>query len=333
MGKQTGIEWCDATYNPWRGCDKVSEGCAHCYAETQSKRNPRVLGEWGANARRAPAAESYLNEPFRWDRMAGEGVCWNCHGKSRGTVPETRCPVCEGGTKEIAPYRRKVFCGSLMDVWEPRADLHEYRARLFDTIATTPHLDWLLLSKRPEHWERCLVGALAQLPNLSSAAERLILGWLSAYYRGAGTHCSGNRGLGVQHLADLHETAPEPPANVWIGATVENQKRAADRCDALTAIPANRRFVSAEPLLDLPELRPYLNAGVVNWVIVGGESGSKARPFQMNWARALRDQCGDAGVAFFMKQTGDNHDGIPLAVAGDTWAGIPPDLRVREFPQ
>lgn len=300
MGKSTGIEWCDMTYNPWRGCVKISEGCEHCYAESQSKRNPRVLGEWGSNARRAFAAHGYLAQPFKWNADAISDK-----------------------------VRPRVFCGSLMDVWEIRHDLDLPRAGLLNTIAETPHIDWLLLSKRPENWLRCIADAR---PHLSELGETMCKRWLSAVFTPAATDVGPGGSLYTRMTAPI---SPEVPANVWIGTTVENQRRVEARCTALLKIPARVHFVSAEPLLDLPDLRPYLAPGMVNWVICGGESGSKARPFLSDWARVLLDQCGDAGISFFMKQMGDNaddHKGQLLYPKDDPWRDIPKDLRMRQFP-
>ena len=93
------------------------------------------------------------------------------------------------------------------------------------------------------------------------------------------------------------------PPNVWVGASVESQKYA-PRLTVLARLPAQTRFVSAEPLLGPIDLTQWLDAGVLQWVIVGGESGPKARPMDLGWARDLRDQTLKAGVAFFLKQLG-----------------------------
>ena len=93
------------------------------------------------------------------------------------------------------------------------------------------------------------------------------------------------------------------PSNIWMGTSVESQKYA-PRLSVLARIPAPVRFVSAEPLLGPLDLSPWLDAGVVRWVIVGGESGPGARPMHLEWARSLRDQSAKAGVAFFLKQLG-----------------------------
>lgn len=116
------------TFNPWRGCSKVSPGCDHCYAETLAARNPAVLGEWGPGARRVEAAESYWDLPRKWHRQA----------------------VQEG-------KRFKVFCASLADVFDKEAPVAS-RNRLWQVIASTSGyidgftrggLDWLILTKRP----------------------------------------------------------------------------------------------------------------------------------------------------------------------------------------
>ena len=93
------------------------------------------------------------------------------------------------------------------------------------------------------------------------------------------------------------------PPNVWVGTSVESQKYA-PRLTVLARLPAQTRFVSAEPLLEPIDLTQWLDTGVLQWVIVGGESGRQARPMDLEWARDLRDQTLKAGVAFFLKQLG-----------------------------
>ena len=94
--------------------------------------------------------------------------------------------------------------------------------------------------------------------------------------------------------------------NIWIGTSVENQKYA-PRLTVLARLPAPIRFVSAEPLLEKLDLTPWLDDGTLQWVIVGGESGPRARPMELNWARDLRDQCDKACVPFFLKQLGGRY--------------------------
>ena len=95
MAEDSKIAWTTHTFNPWRGCTKVSAGCANCYAETMSGRNPKVLGMWGPNGTRVVAAEAAWKESLKWNQMAKDGVCYFCHGKSNRPTPG-RCTICDG---------------------------------------------------------------------------------------------------------------------------------------------------------------------------------------------------------------------------------------------
>lgn len=238
MGQNSTIEWTDHTFNPWEGCQIVSPGCAHCYA---AARDRRLHGgaHWKHGGPRLFHSDAYWREPLKWDRAAAvEGV------------------------------RRRVFCASLADVFEDRADLVAPRARLFALIRETPHIDWLLLTKRPEN------------------AARL---WGEAHRADPVCH-----GIGIPW-----------PHNVWLGTTVEDQQRADERIPHLLAVPAVVRFLSCEPLLGPVDLDRWIGPQLLHWVIAGGESGRGARPMHPAWARSLRDQCTAAGVAFFFKQWGE----------------------------
>lgn len=110
------------------------------------------------------------------------------------------------------------------------------------------------------------------------------------------------------------------PYNVWIGATAENQRRYHERVGHLAGVSARVSFLSLEPLLEPIDLRPEVaDFERINWVIVGGETGPGARHMHPDWARSIRDQCREYGVAFFMKQMSNR-------------ATIPDDLKVRQFP-
>lgn len=150
--------------------------------------------------------------------------------------------------------------------------------------------------------------------------------------------------------------------NIWLGVSVENQKAADERIPLLFQTPAAVRFLSVEPMLESIRL-PWAKPGVIifkndekippslHWVICGGESGPKARPFNIDWARDLRDQCKAVGVPFFMKQMGAKpyepfrcphcHGQHPEDAKkiifknrkGGDMAEWPEDLRMREFPK
>jgi protein gp37 len=126
------------------------------------------------------------------------------------------------------------------------------------------------------------------------------------------------------------------PDFIWIGVSVENNKRAALRLPYLAKTKASVKFVSAEPLLEDIDFSKY---PLMDWYIAGGESVEvgydplDARPFDVNWARKIRDFCKDAGVAFHMKQIGCNPvNAVKTNFKGDKLEDIPEDLLIREYP-
>jgi protein gp37 len=125
------------------------------------------------------------------------------------------------------------------------------------------------------------------------------------------------------------------PSNVWLGVSVENRKHGVPRVDLLRRVNARVRFLSVEPLLeDLGQLDLH----GVHWVIVGGESGPKARPMRLEWAESVLQQAREAGVAAFMKQVGTwpiGRDGVRVRTStrkGGVMADWPQSLRLREMP-
>ncbi len=124
---ETTISWTDYTFNPWIGCAKVSPGCLNCYAEKMANHRSNWGVTWGVNGSRVRTSEATWKNPIKWNRQAEE---------------EKR--------------RARVFCSSLADVFEDRNDLLPVRKDLFEIIRNTPHLDWLLLTKRPENISKML---------------------------------------------------------------------------------------------------------------------------------------------------------------------------------
>lgn len=263
MGQNSAIEWTHHTFNPWRGCTKVSDGCKHCYAETMSSRNPAVLGVWGPRGARVVAAESYWRQPIKWNAEA-----------------------------ERAGERRRVFCASLADVFEAAetmpdrewAKVDRARSRLFELIATTPGLDWLLLTKRPQH-----------------IANNIPRAWMEN-----GLPSNIWIGTSVENQAAADERIPEllkVPARVrflscepLLGPVDLEAVKMPGRMDGET--------VSALGMIEHADYSGF-TYDCIDWVIVGGESGHGARPMHPDWARQLRDQAQAADVAFFFKQHGE----------------------------
>lgn len=250
--KYSKIEWCDHTFNPWEGCTKVGPGCDHCYAEN---RNARFGGgksiNWGPGAPRRRTSSSNWQQPLKW----------NAEAKRLGV-------------------RYRVFCASLADVFDNEVDT-QWRIELISLICKTPHLDWLLLTKR-------IGNAAGMLESAFRAAHGQREGWADNYF-----------------------------PNVWLGATIVNQAEADRDIPKLLAVPAAKRFLSMEPLLGAVNVFSQITGelllnsgndyepGWLDWIIVGGESGPKARPMHPDWARRVRDQCEAAGVPFMFKQFGE----------------------------
>lgn len=132
-----------------------------------------------------------------------------------------------------------------------------------------------------------------------------------------------------------------PLANIWLGASVENQKMADQRIPYLLNSLAVVRFLSCEPLLEKVDLSEFLNVKGNSWVIVGGESGSQSRPCQLDWIESIVTQCQQQSVAVFVKQWGQNSLAYSAGLSkkiklkdrkGGDMAEWPESIRVRQFP-
>ena len=252
MAENSKIEWCDHTFNPWIGCTRVSPACDHCYAESLAKRY--AWAAWGPGEARRFAAPSTWKQPEKWNRAAAaEGV------------------------------RRRVFCSSLADVFDAEVP-DEWRVLLFEKIVATPHLDWLLLTKRPQ--------VAAKWFDAMPAPSNVWLGTTVENQKMADLRIPillGIPGIQVRFLS------MEP----LLGAIRLDhiQAREGFYIDSLKGEEwhPGAGSISSVTFRDKPRL---------DWVIAGGESGPKARPSHPDWFRALRDQCAAAEVAYFFKQWG-----------------------------
>lgn len=339
MAEKTGISWTDATWNPIRGCSKVSAGCKNCYAEKVAARfsGPGQPyegtvrdGHWNGQIRLVPEK---LSEPMHWKRA------------------------------------RRIFVNSMSDMFHDDVPF-EFIAAVFGVMAACPQHTFQVLTKRPARAVAFFAWAQG---NNHSHPETICLHYSRAY-----TAAPAN---GVYRW---------PLPNVHLGVSVENQETADDRIPLLLQCPAAVHFVSYEPALGpvsfpfkphaCPECGCKTVRGInelgkgfrqcdacgqdwwtdityasrmahgIDWIIVGGESGPNARPFDVAWARSTIEQCRAAGVACFVKQVGAH----PWDGPGSLWgadptmrSGVirlsdragadpsewPDDLRVQEFPE
>lgn len=243
MSAESKIEWTERTWNPVKGCTKISPGCKHCYAETMSA------------------------------RLKAMGTSGYEDGFKLRTLPH----------RLIEPLKRKIptvyFVNSMSDLFHedvPKEFIHQ----VFDTIEQAHWHTFQILTKRADRMESFFI-------------ER------------------------------------KPPVNVWLGVSVEDQQYGVPRIDNLRKIKdVTIRFLSVEPLL---EDIGNINLADIHWVIVGGESGKKARPMKLEWVESIRQQCEKNQVAFFFKQWGGwGVDGIKRAkkvngreLHGRTWDQMP----------
>lgn len=364
MGADTKIQWATHTFNPWRGCAKIASGCANCYADAQSRRNPRILGVWGPNGTRVVASEAMWREPIKWDRDAaktGKRPRVFCASLAdvfedwRGEVRDSHGGIlhaCESGhwsaLSSVYAYGHAcLHCQGFSRV----ATLNDVRARLFATIDATPNLNWLLLTKRIENARRMI----PWMTNGSSEASPYFAAW-------------------------------QKRDNVWLGVSISRQD------DADRLIPellkcrglCGKTFLSIEPLIEEVNLRRFFAHSMrcasyrgrehgfdttwrpcdcgrtrIDWVIVGGESGPNARPCNVDWLWSIVRQCRNAGVPPFVKQAGSRvvdmdldsgeafademcwpegtkTDGCRVLLRdkkGGDLSELPEDLRVREVPK
>ena len=310
---ETGIQWTHvpgyigATWNPTTGCTRVSPGCDHCYAFTLH--DQRYLAQ-------LRAADSELDEGYSAGGVAGPARI--AEARRRGVTlpmaPQYDVPFSQVQVLDYdrltEPLHRKAprayFVDSMSDLFH-EAVPDEVIDRVMVIIGDASHHLFMVLTKRPARM-RDYFANLTRV-RLRDAASAM---W------------SGRRAFMAHPDASVYRF---PFRNLWLGTSVEDQARADERIPLLLDTPAAVRFLSMEPLLAAVDLGRWLTlvssesmaeyvAGpateeraarltwALSWVIVGGESGKGARPFDVAWARSLRDQCKAAGVPFFMKQLG-----------------------------
>ena len=334
------IEWTEKTWNPIVGCSIVSPGCTNCYAMRMAQRIERmgsaehyrgltkvVKGNavWTGKMARAP--EHILMEPLRVKRP----TTWFVNSMS------------------------DLFHEDVPDAWIDQ---------VFAVMALTPQHTYQVLTKRSARMREYLHHPWGADLKQGQTWEDV------AYWRVATLAEEMDRERYVRGPIGGCDWWPLP--NVWLGVSAERQQEANERVPDLLATPAAIRFVSAEPLLgpiDFTRLdvsdgihrdalqgwravrtspghyehAPHSPDTHLDWLIVGGESGPGARPFDAAWARSIVSQCKSAEVACFVKQVGSHPTDsdrpglkgkrlITKSKKGGDMAEWPPELRVRQMP-
>lgn len=293
MGDSTGISWTDATWNCVRGCSRVSDGCVHCYAEVQAARIVRM-------GKGKPTAYDGLVKLVTRDVRQMKIVDGEATADTR-TVTRTEARW-TGEVRLVPeqlawPLRKKrplrIFVNSMSDLFHEKL-ANEQIAAVFGAMAMCPQHTFQVLTKRARRMS-------GWFEWVSEHGRSVIISELASHFRDL--HLYGDPRVDVR--ADV-SAIPWPLPNVWLGVSVENQEAANGRIPWLTRTPAAKHFLSGEPLLGPVNLTAVdggcFNPGWLDWVIGGCESGPGARECSVEWLRSLRDQCGVAGVAFFLKQ-------------------------------
>ena len=282
MSDKTGIEWTDATWNPVTGCSKVSQGCKHCYAER----------DWARLS--ANSATKYAGRDFTDVATHADSLPLPC----RWTKPG------------------RIFVNSMSDLFHEAVPF-EFIAAVFGVMAGASWHSFQVLTKRPQrmldffawldaHPER------AEFDSVSLHEKYPGADWRPFLCADLASRVLPEQGDGLRVAID----GAWPLPNVWLGVSVEDQAAADERVPLLLKAPAAVRFLSVEPMLGPISFEGmFANPTRVNdgtnalealdWIIVGGESGPRARPMHPHWARDLRDQCAAAGVPFLFKQWGE----------------------------
>jgi protein gp37 len=284
------------TFNPWWGCIRVSPGCEHCYAESQAKRYGHDIWGPASTTPRRFFGDKHWSEPLKWNRDA-----------------------------LALGMRLKVFCASFADVFEDNDSLIPHRERLWEVIAETPQLDWLVLTKRTENiremmpdrfWPNVWLGTSAEnqhyyntrVPILIENTSRVPVLFVSA------EPLLGPIDLGAGFDLWCGPCHPARGRDIPAFCTEAYAKGVYDPITGRVNHNLPDNSACREPIVDY-----------VDWIIAGGESGPRHRPFDLQWVRDMRDVCETAGKAFFFKQ----HGGRTHAEGGCLIDG----LEVKEFPR
>lgn len=280
MSDKTGISWTDATWNPIRGCSRVSEGCRNCYAERQAA---RIVRMGASSAYEKLVKLTAAGEP-RWTGVV------DLNAKTLAAPLRWRKP-------------RRIFVNSMSDLFHESLT-NEQIAAVFGVMAAAPRHTFQVITKRATRmraWFAWITdgGEYRAWRRLGDHAEAM----------GAPVYVKRKKD-GRSPWNDVNPSWPLK--NVWLGVSVENQAAADERIPELLETPAEVRFLSCEPLIGPVDVSEYFDPCSVpcgeepwpelDWIIAGCESGPGARSCDVAWLRSLRDRCAEVSVPFFLKQ-------------------------------
>lgn len=308
MSSKTGIEWTDATWNPVRGCTRVSEGCRNCYAEVMAARFSDE-GYWGHGlARRVTLPDG--TKDHRWT------------GKIE---------LVEGALTLPMHWKkpRLIFVNSTSDLFHEDVPF-DYIDGVFAVMALCPQHTFQVLTKRPERMRVYIrtnpgLRIRTQMSTIAGPMPVIEMDWpLPNVWLGTSVEDQVTADARIPHLLDtpaaVRFISAEPllgPVDLtWIAEPDDEKDGVIDAllgCNWIDGMGRGEPYRPTRPGHQGRIMTRYVCSSSddilanrkLDWVIVGGESGPGARPMHVDWARDLRDQCQAAGVAFFFKQFGD----------------------------
>jgi protein gp37 len=267
MADRSSIEWTDATWNPITGCSVVSPGCTHCYAMRLA----------GTRLAQHPSRAGLTRETKAGPVWTGEvRINWDWIDQPLHWAKPRNIFVCAHGDL----FHEGVPDEDIAQIYGVMIAAHHLRHHTLQVLTKRPNRARDLLTSNM-FWDQAMAVAGSEIMDRTDPLNR--------------------------RSDDARATCGEydghnPPPGIWLGVSAEDQRRADERVPDLLSTPAAVRFISAEPLLGPIDFTSWLLG--LDWIIVGGESGTGARPMHPHWARSIRDQCADADVPFFFKQWG-----------------------------
>lgn len=306
MSDRTKISWTDSTQNFWRGCTKISAGCANCYAETLV--TTRLGGEWGTGKPRIKLKD--FGKPISWNKKPW--VCEKCGTVRANRGHQDSITFCPCGAPNDQSHRRRVFSLSLGDIGDPEVPLELFDEAMV-VVDKCRDLTWQLLTKRPDDF-------LERWQKVCRHWGRTDFSLPNNVWMGVSVENQEMANLRIPQLLKIPAKTRFLSAEPLLG-------------------PIN--LIGNQECEVWPWCESVANGEGINWVIVGGESGHNARPCNIEWIRSIKYQCASVGVACFVKQLGKSyyHDSLgsrqhvfPNDSKGGDMEEWPTDLRVREFP-
>jgi protein gp37 len=276
MAQQSAIEWTDATVNFWWGCTKVGPGCDHCYAETWAKRTGGSHWGHGVPRRKIASAAKLIH---RLDNdYADFAADWHV---ADGNAQAFGLPRPRPG------WRRRVFIQSMSDLFDLEVPV-EWFAEAWGLIKACYRIEIQIVTKRISAIEK-------RLAEIGETTWPKHAGLMISVVNQDEANRDVPRLLALKAKLGIH----------WVGLSCEPLLGPLDLTMIRGPTWAQTQYMNALTGDHNPSLTGMAPDAKLDWVIVGGESGARARPMCPGWARALRDQCTAAGVSFFLKQWGE----------------------------